>query len=227
MPSRSYLILRITACLSVTCLATACGSSDSRAARLLQDYQTAAATNDVAGARQALLKLVSVKEDVPDYWVELGRLEQATGSYGEAYYAFTRAYELNRGDPNVLQAVTELALRTGDLDRAERHAHELEIVSPGNPWIKLTEGWAAVKEGRYDDALRSSDQMLENSPNDPSAIGLKARSLISLHRDAEAEALLTKEVQNQPSDIGSALMLASFYVRAEQWARAAVIARTV
>src|SRR3954447_20849262 len=137
MPSQQHLILRIAACLSVSCLAAGCSSSDSRAQQALTAYQAAAAANDLAGARQALLQLVSAKEDVADYWVELGKLQASTGSYGEAYYAFTRAYELNRSDPNVLQAVTELALRTGDLSRAEKHARELEVVSPGNPWIKL------------------------------------------------------------------------------------------
>ena len=111
MSSSPHLILRIAACLSASCLAAGCSSADSRAAQALAAYQTAAAANDLPGAREALLQLVRAKDDVPDYWVELGKLQASAGSYGEAYYAFTRAYELDRSNPELLRAITELALR--------------------------------------------------------------------------------------------------------------------
>ncbi len=227
MPSPLHLILRLAACLSVSFALAGCGTSDSRAKHALEDYQAATASNDLAGARKALLELVSAKEDVPDYWVELGKLQASTGSYSDAYYAFTRAYELNRTDPNILSAITELALRSGDLGGAEKHARELEIVSPGNPWIKVTDGWAAIKELRFEDALTTSDQMLANLPNNPGAIVLKSRALMGLKRDDEAEFLLSKQVQSQPSDVDSGQMLAGFYVRREQWVQAAQTLRGI
>jgi predicted Zn-dependent protease len=227
MPSPTHLILRITVCLSAPCLISGCGSRDARAQQAIEDYQGAAAANDLPGAHKALLQLVNAKEDVPDYWVELGKFEASAGRYGEAYYAFTRAYELNRADPNVLQSITEMALRMGDLSAAEEHARELEILSPGNPWIKLTDGWAALKELRYADALATSDQMLATLPNNPAATVLKAQALVGLNRDDEARALLVKQLQTQPADVVSAKMLAKFYVRHEQWAPAAVAARSI
>ena len=227
MPSPLHLILRLAACLSVSSALAGCGTSDSRAKHALEDYQAATASNDLAGARKALLELVSAKEDVPDYWVELGKLQASTGSYSDAYYAFTRAYELNRTDPNILSAITELALRSGDLGGAEKHARELEIVSPGNPWIKVTDGWAAIKELQFEDALTTSDQMLANLPNNPGAIVLKSRALMGLKRDDEAESLLSKQVQSQPSDVDSGQMLAGFYVRREQWVQAAQTLRGI
>lgn len=227
MPSPPYLILRIAACLSASCLAAGCSSADSRAAQALAAYQAAAAANDLPGAREALLKLVRAKDDVPDYWVELGKLQASAGSYGEAYYAFTRAYELDRSNPELLRALTELALRSGDINLAETHARELEVVSPGNPWVKLTDGWAAVSESHYDQALALSDQVLATSPFDPAATILKTRALMGLKRDADAEAVLAKQVQAQPSDVGSAMALARFYLSHGDWARAAGIARRI
>ena len=97
---------------------------------LCRRYQAAAAANDLPTARKALLDLVRAKEDVPDYWVELGRLQASMGSYSDAYYAFTRAYELDRSNPELLRAVTELALRSGDINLALKRARELEVVSP-------------------------------------------------------------------------------------------------
>ena len=115
MPLPNYLILRVAACLSAPFLIAGCSSSDARARDALTEYQSASAVNDLVGARQALLKLVKAKDDVPDYWVELGKLQSSTGNYGDAYYSFTRAYELDRSNVDVLRVVTELALRSGDI----------------------------------------------------------------------------------------------------------------
>jgi predicted Zn-dependent protease len=224
MPVPVHLILRVAACLSAISMASACGSSDRRAQAALSAYQTAAAANDVVAARRALLQLVGAKDDVPDYWVELGKLQASTGSYGDAYYAFTRAYELDRGNPDLLRAVTELALRSGDLALAQSHARELEVVAPGDPWVKLTQAWAAFAESRFDDAIAASDSLLASSPFEPNATILKARALLGLHRVPEAEAVLTKQVQVQPSDAGSLDLLAKIYLRQNDWAKVAEMA---
>src|SRR6185369_5501499 len=140
MPLPTHLILRAAACLCVACLSASC-NSDARARAALGAYQSAAAANDLVGARKALLELVRAKDDVPDYWVELGKIQLSMGSYGDAYDAFTRAYELDRNNPELVRTVTELALRAGDIALAQSHAQELQILAPGDPWIKLTEGW--------------------------------------------------------------------------------------
>jgi predicted Zn-dependent protease len=227
MSSPPHLILRIAACLSASCLVAGCSSSDARAQQALLAYQAAAASNNLPAARKALLELVRAKDDVPDYWVELGKLQASAGSFGEAYYAFTRAYELDRSNPELLRAVTELALRAGDLNLAQVHARELEVVSPGNPWVKLTDGWAAISESRFDKALALSDELLVSSPFDPAATVLKSRALIGLNRVDDAEALLTKQLTAQPSDVGSAQMLARLYVRRQDWPHAMAVASRI
>jgi len=227
MPSPPYLILRIAGCLSASCLMAGCNSSDARAQQALAAYQAAAASNDLSGARKALLQLVQAKDDVPDYWIELGKVQASGGSFSEAYYAFTRAYELDRSNPELLRTITELALRSGDLTLAKKHARELEIVSPGNPWVKLTDAWAAISESHYDKALELTEQVLASSPMDPAATVVKGRALIGLGREEEAEALLTKQVQAQPSDIGSAQMLARLHIRHEEWAPAMSVAKRI
>ena len=103
MPFPTHLILRAAACLSALFLVAGCSSSDSRAQAALTAYQAAAAANDLAGARKALLQLVQAKDDVADYWVELGKLQASTGDVNDAYYAFTRVYELDRGNAGILR----------------------------------------------------------------------------------------------------------------------------
>jgi predicted Zn-dependent protease len=213
----SHLILRAAACLSAVLLLGGCSSSDARARDALNAYQTAAAANDLVGARKALLQLVSAKDDVADYWVELGKLQASTGNFNDAYYAYSRAYELDRSNIDILRAVTELALRAGDLPSAQTHAEELSVLSPGDPWPKLVAGWAAVSESHFDQALSSANAMLANSPYDPSATVLKARALIGLSREDEAVDVLSRQVQAQPEDRGSLQLLSRIYERQGDW----------
>jgi predicted Zn-dependent protease len=225
MPLPTHLILRVAACLSAVTLMAGCSSSDARARDALSDYQTASAANDPIGARKALMKLVRAKDDVPDYWVELGKLQVSMGSYNDAYYAFTRAYELDRNNVDILHAVTELALRSGDIALAQSHARELEVISPGDPWVKLTNGWAAFTESHFDQAMTIADSILANAPYDPAGTVLKARALLSLNRQHEAMDLLNKEMQAQPMDVSSRQLLAKIYVQQNNWGKVVEVAK--
>jgi predicted Zn-dependent protease len=221
----THLILRAATCLSTVFFVAGCNSSDARARAALGAYETAAAANDPVGAREALLQLVRAKDDVADYWVQLGKVQASMGSYGDAYYAFTRAYELDRSNPQLLRAVTELALRSGNISLAKSHAEELEIVAPGDPWVKLTDGWVAFSQSHFDQALAAGESLLADSPFDPAATVLKARALLGLQREDEAVDLLTKQVESQPSDVGSLQLLAKIYDRHDDWPKVVQISR--
>jgi predicted Zn-dependent protease len=222
-----HSILRAVAWLSAAIAIAGCNTSDSRARAALDDYQTATAANDLPAARKALLELVLAKDDVAEYWAELGKVQVEMGSYSDAYYAFTRAYELNRSDPSLVRTLTELALRSGDLTQAQARAEELDILSPGDPWVKLVKGWAAYSEFHFDEAQAVADSILANAPFDPSATILKARALFSMHRQDEAIDLLNKQIQAQPSDVGSMTLLAKIYQRQDNWSKVAELARRV
>jgi predicted Zn-dependent protease len=224
MPLPTHLILRAAACLSALFVLTGCNTSDDRARDALSAYQAAAASNDLIGARRALLELVRAKDDVPDYWIELGKLQASTGNFSDAYYALTRAYELDRSNADILRAVVQLALRSGDVVSAQNRANELEIVSPGDPWVKLTRGWAAFSQSRFDQALAAGDSILASSPFDPAGTVLKARALMSLNRQDEATELLTKQMQAQPTDAASLQLLAKIYVQRNDWPRVVQLA---
>ena len=217
----THPILRAAAWLSGALLVASCSSANSRAQAALAEYQSAAASNDMFAARRALLRLVQAKDDVPDYWTELGKVQASMGSYGDAYYAFTRAYELNRSNPDLLRALTQLALRSGDLATAESKANELEVVAPGDPWVKLAKGWSAVYESRFDEAVSIADQLLAQNAFDPLASALKARALFGLNRTDEAIAFLTAHLKEIPSDVGAIELLAQIHESRDQWAAAA------
>jgi predicted Zn-dependent protease len=219
----THPILRAVAWLSASIAVAGCSSADSRAQAALGEYQAAAASNDMLGARRALLKLVQAKDDVSEYWAELGKLEASMGEYGDAYYAFTRAYELDRSNPDLVRALTQLALRSGDLATAQARAEELEVLVPGDPWVKLTKGWADVGESRFDEGLTIADEVLAQTPLDPAATVLKSRALVGLNRDDEAIAFLKGHLQSVTTDSGALTLLAQIYERRSDWANVAAI----
>src|SRR3990170_4302857 len=92
----------VAAVAAVSLLTAGCNSADSRARQAFSDYQAAAAAGNLPEARVALLRLVGADDGVADYWVELGKVQLELGAYSDAYYAFTRAHELNRSNVDVL-----------------------------------------------------------------------------------------------------------------------------
>lgn len=213
----TYPIAHAAACLLALLVGAGCSSSDARARAALADYQAAAAANDPVQAQKALIKLVTAKEDVADYWVELGKLQASVGRYEDAYYAFTRAYELERSNPELLRAMVELALRSGDLGAAQTHVRQLEVLAPGDRWVKVVEGLSAIKESRFEEALKTANALLVDTPYDPAGTVIKARALVGLDRENEAERLLVEQASRQPQDVGSLQMLQRIYIRRADW----------
>lgn len=206
------------------CLA-GCRSTDAQARQAYSDYQAAVASNDLAAARKALLKLVNVQDSVPENWTELGRLQERMGAYGDARYAYTRAYELNRGNVDILRAMTRLSLFNGDFAGAQTHARELEVVAPTDGWIKLADGYAALSQSRYEEVLAASDAMLAVSPQDSNAKVLKARALLAQSKTDEALTLLTEQLAAQPNDLVPLQLTGKIFEQRKDWPRVAETAR--
>jgi predicted Zn-dependent protease len=213
----------IVAALSLT----GCDFSQWRARGAEADYQAAVADNNLVAARDALTRLVAIQDNVADNWVQLGKLQASMGSIDAAYYSFTRANELNRGDPSILRALTEIALRGGDFVAAQAHGKELDVVAPGDTWAKLAAGYANLTQGHFEDAAKVADTILVDSPNEANGVLLKARALLGENREEEALKLLRSQVQAQPADLGNWALMAKIYRRHSDWRNVAQAARRV
>ena len=194
-----YASFVVLAAMSITL--ASCNSRERAARNAFQAYQAAAATGDLPTIRNALLTLVAADEGVADYWVQLGKVHAALGASSDAYFAFTRAHELNRADPAVLQAMTQLALRGGNLELAEQNAKELGLLSPEDPAVRLTIGYVALRRGNFDDAEKEAETLLAKNPYDSSAKILKSRILLRKGDAAKAIALLADQVKMMSTDI--------------------------
>jgi predicted Zn-dependent protease len=205
------------AATALSLLLTGCNSAESRAQDALADYQQASAVGDARAARIALLKLVAAEDGNPDYWAELGKLQVQLGAYNDAYYAFTRSHELDKGNAEVLSTLTQLALLSGNLDLAEDHAQTLELLQPGHPAIKLTYGYVALRRGNLDEAERRADQLLVEFPRESGANLLKARVLLTRGQNEDAIRLLETQTKVVPQDAGSWKALMALHERRGNW----------
>ncbi len=135
------------------------------------------------------------------------------GSYNDAYYAFSRAYELDKSNPQVLSSLTQLALLSGNIDTAEEHAQKLELLAPSHPAVKLTYGYVALRRADFDRADQQVDQLLAEFPREPSANLLKARILLGRGKSQEAIKLLETQTRGMPTDAGSWKALMALHER--------------
>ena len=215
------------AATGLSLLVAACSSPESRARESFAEYQTAAASGDMIAARTALLATVAAQDDNPLYWEELAKVQVQLGSFTDAYYAFTRAYELDRTNPEILGNLTQLALLSGEIDIAEDYAKKLELVSPNDPVIKLAYGYSALKRQSFDEADKQSDALLQMLPYESGAKLLKARILVARGKVDDATRLLEGQVRARPDDVGSLKALMALYERREYWRGVAVTAARI
>ena len=207
-------------CIAATALSLTlpgCTSREEQAQAAFGEYQAAAAAGDLIATRIALLKLVGVQDDNPDYWDRLGKVQVELGSLRDAYYAFSRAHELDRSNTDALSNLTQLALMSGDVDAAEDHAEKLALLQPDHPVIKLARAYGALKHSNFDEADRQIDPLLQAFPRDPSANLLKARVLLGRGKRNEAVRVLDAQTRGKPDDVGSWKALMALHQRDRNW----------
>jgi predicted Zn-dependent protease len=203
----------------------ACDNRQEQAQSAYAQYQAAMVAGDLRGARKALAALVAADDSNAQYWIELGKVSMQLSDYGAAYDAFQRAHELNRGNVEVLGIMTQLALRSGNLDIAEDNARQLELVAPTNPAVPLTKGYVALRRSDLEEAERQVAALTAVAPYESSGKILQARIYMARNQPDQAVALLRKQVAEQPSDSASLLVLASIYELREQWSDTAAALR--
>ena len=180
-------------------------------------YQEALAAGDMLQARLALTKLVHIDQDVPDYWMELGKLQLQMKDYRDAYDAFAHAHELDRTNVDVLSYMAQLALLSGDVDTAREHAEAIALLAPQNPVVTIVRGYVALKTGELDNAEKQADTVLASSPNEPFAKILKSRVLIAQGRTNDAIALLEDQHRMVPQDRSAIAGLTDLYRLRNDW----------
>lgn len=220
--SRSVLLI---ACVLGAASLSACQSSAQRAQSALSEYQAAQETGDLRAQRTALLKLVAADEDNADYWTDLGKVQLVLKSYPDAFYAFTRAQELNRDDPALLRVLTQLALASNNLELASTLTKKLELVQPGDPAVVMTQGAIALQRGDLSEAGTLADKISTSGGSPAQAAVLKSQVMMRQDKTDEAIALLQQQLKSSPDDISVLRALADLFERRADWKNVAPLRR--
>jgi len=214
-------------CIAATALSAflaGCESSETRAREAYNNYEAATAAGDLPAARRALLDLVSEDDDNPDYWQELGRVQVELKDYNGAYYAFTRARELDSDNVDTLSSLTQIALLSGNIEAAEQHAKQLDLVAPNHPAVKLTYGYIYLKRQDYDKADEQADALIQSFPYESGAKLLKARILLARDQVEQAIGVLQEQVRVRSDDVSSWKALMLLQERQNDWRSVATVA---
>ncbi|KQN91017.1 hypothetical protein ASE95_12195 [Sphingomonas sp. Leaf231] len=177
-----------------------CRSPEDRAAKFAAMYETAMADNNPYMARLAMLQAVSLQDANPDYWRSLGGVQLSLGDYSGAFNAYLRANELDHTNPQVLQALADLAVIGGHTEDAQRYARQVLLLRPDDLAPQTTLGYVALRKRNYDAALQHADKVLASRTDDSNATILKARALAGNGDGDAALGLLRDYVAGHPDD---------------------------
>jgi tetratricopeptide (TPR) repeat protein len=189
----------MTILLACTLLCAACGDRVSEAAQYAATGAAQLEAGNLQEARENAQQAIIARDDVPDYFVLLGRIELQAGNLPSAFNAYSRALDLQADNLEILQAIAELGLQTDRLDEAAEAADRMLLLFPGATRAMLVKGFLAIEAGRLDEAKQYADEILAQNPDDEGGVILAAR-LLALQGDFESAAKSVLQTREKVGD---------------------------
>jgi tetratricopeptide (TPR) repeat protein len=177
---------------------SACGDGPAEAAAANGEAQAALARGDLEGARRALVRAVQARDDNAGYWTALGAVQLQLRAYPDAYYAYSRALELDRTNVQALRILAQIALLSDRVNEAEELADQLEILDADGAGADLVQGYVELKRGRPSEALKKAEEILKAAPSDEGGAILKALALENAGDSPSAIASLEAFLRGSP-----------------------------
>jgi len=137
-------------------------------------------------ARHAADTALDLQPDLPEAlyakgWYHYGCLKD----YDTAVRYFQRARQLSPNNSQIPEALAYVARRRGEWDRSEIYFNEAEQIDPRNVTLLTQHAFSYIFLGRFPEARRKLDQVLDITPNDVDTLAEKALT-------AQAEGDLTR-----------------------------------
>lgn len=164
------------ACLALFAV-SACSSPQEKAEQSASTAMALAEGGNFEAARQAILEAVRQRDDQPEQWLLLGRLDLETGRPADALLAYSRVLELDATNVEALQLVAELSFQFGDMREATNAADRVLALDPNATRAILVKGLVALSRKDVAGATSAADAILKIKPQDEFGAVLKARAL--------------------------------------------------
>lgn len=153
----------------------------------------ASASDDQAGAEQALRRVLAQHPADPAATADLARLLGNQGkpaNLDEAHKLLDTALAKHPDDPGLNAELASLDLKQGKPEDALGIVSRLHTADPANPAVTRLYARLLLETGQPDEAEPLLAQLTKRNPNDGELLDQYADVLIRLHRPAEAAAVL-------------------------------------
>jgi len=161
---------------------------------------TAMAAGKQADANDRLKRLDARHPSSTPILVAVSKLMDAMGQPQAATRAAIAALAAGSDRPLALDQLAALSADSGDAASLSAVADEMDRLQPRSAKALYYRASQRFIQGAFDDALILARQSIAFAPNDADATNLAGAALASLHRRAEAQAMLTRALQLSPAD---------------------------
>lgn len=163
--------------LAMLATLAACSGDASRANALGGQAQQFLDGGQLGEAQKTIILALKERDDLPALQILKGRIELAADHVGPAFDAFAAALSLEATNPEALQGVAQLGLRTGHIRESEDAADRILSLQPDQPDALLIKGLLAMVRNRPAETIGFANRILNASPTSEGGAILKARAL--------------------------------------------------
>lgn len=188
-----------------------CTSRDERAATAAGIAADALQQGNLSAARTQIGRALAARDDVGDYWMLSGRIAMAEGNFQGGFDAFEAALTLDRGNLEALTRLCQIAVNSGQAERAERYADQLVALQPGDKAAINVQAVIALDRGDKAGAVKLLNGILVADPHDAAALVTKSRLLAANDDYAGAARLAEASLAAPGSPTGRLLVLKELY----------------
>jgi len=177
---------------------------------------------DLAGA-QGEIKAGMVRDtEDPRMEAQLAEMETRLAQESQRLTELNAALEAKPGDVPTLLALADLRMSFGDYAAAVERLLEAELAAGGDADSGLLGrlSFAALRAGRFDDAVRASETLVRLGPGEPSQLINLGLARLGVGRTAEAETALREAARLKPGDPAPLCYLGDLYALEGQFSKA-------
>lgn len=147
---------------------------------------------DFAAANELLAKALNAHPKHPGILSERAWLFLEQNKYDDAISSFEEVLQVSRSDEGLFRWTISLLRSQRHFQEADKLIEEASHIFPGNLRIRNERGWLHFYQMQYDEAIETFEQILEEDPNDESALQGQIASLRMKGHYAEATKLADK-----------------------------------
>lgn len=177
----------------------ACSSSLDEAQENASQAQVLFNAGDLPGARAAIARALSFRDDQLDILLLDARIKTAMQDYSAAYESYRTVLVFDPNNQEALSIVAQAAVMGGDDDTAHETIKRALELNPNNPEVLMSKGILEIRENKFDEAIKTADKLLE-SPSSSSGTVLKARALFLKGDRAASYSLLREAAEKFGND---------------------------